>query len=121
MAHPTLNQKQGTIVNVVALGLLALGAIAAINNPMMMPRAKLIAAGPRPVPALRRLTRRASSMPIANRAIGWLMAAITVNSAVAALRRLIRKLLKIWNWLSPSICTQHVGWKRRRLSSMAFI
>ncbi|MGB2151955.1 MAG: PQQ-binding-like beta-propeller repeat protein, partial [Parvibaculales bacterium] len=29
MAHPTLNQKQGTIVNVVALGLLALGMIAA--------------------------------------------------------------------------------------------
>ena len=29
MAHPTLNQKQGTIVNIVALGLLALGMVAA--------------------------------------------------------------------------------------------
>ncbi|MGB0479002.1 MAG: hypothetical protein ACPGJJ_06585, partial [Parvibaculales bacterium] len=29
MAHPTLNQKQGTIVNIIALGLLALGMIAA--------------------------------------------------------------------------------------------
>ena len=29
MAHPTLNQKQGTIVNIIALGLLALGMVAA--------------------------------------------------------------------------------------------
>ena len=29
MAHPTLNQKQGTIVNVIALGLIALGMVAA--------------------------------------------------------------------------------------------
>ena len=29
LAHPTLNQKQGTIVNVVALGLIPLGTIAA--------------------------------------------------------------------------------------------
>ena len=29
MAHPTLNQKQGTIVNIIAIGLLALGMVAA--------------------------------------------------------------------------------------------
>ena len=83
MAHPTLNQKQGTIVNVVALGLLALGMIAAtLSQSDDDASGKINRGGARPVPALRRLIRRASSMPIANRAIGWLMAAIMANSAI---------------------------------------
>ena len=54
MAHPTLNQKQGTIVNVVALGLLALGMIAAtVSQSDDGATGSINVAGHRPAPALR--------------------------------------------------------------------
>ena len=51
------------------------------------------------MPALRRLIRRASSMPIASRAIGWLMASRLWRTAPFAPDQVNKKTIKDLNWL----------------------
>ena len=83
MAHPTLNQKQGTIVNVVALGLLALGMIAAtISQSDDDASGSINRGGASASASIGQIDTARIINADKRRAIGWLMAAIMASNAI---------------------------------------